>query len=476
MAVELYGGALAAAQSAPPLLCKVQVSETFGPPGWQFLGYPASLARSSQERIAAALQAAGWRIRARKLLFNFSPAVPKSLAPQLDLVIALGYLAVFAEVSLPARSLFVGTLDLSGKLDSPESWAVFVNLALQNNFSHLYFPFQKVVLSLSPGKLQLCFVHSLTETVLQLQGHASLLPIPFQTPMKKFSPFLAIQHLSELWQLTLLVAAKRSFFLFGRGDKTAAQLFLQMIADLQGPLSLAQKWQVFAFFQQFSLSFSTWNWQEPVVIELLAESAYRSAHSYCCLPFAVLSVFPKNLPAFLFFDLWQLNNKERKILATFLQQRRLQDSFYPRCFFFLKKCACGETPCQCSKQEQLRFQNLEQFWRTEADWVIIFSEQERRQWLRKTPKSVSLRKGDFFARGQKLAVTETAAVFPLAQEAKGFWQELVEKGSFSQENVQTIRRLATQVARLSNKKFVARKDLLRALALWYLGRKGKNVL
>ncbi len=99
-----------------PILVEADVSD--GLPGFSMVGYLSSQVKEAQDRVRTALKNSGFRLPARKVTINLSPADIRKEGTAFDLPIAIAILAAsgLVESSLLENCVISGELGLDGKI------------------------------------------------------------------------------------------------------------------------------------------------------------------------------------------------------------------------------------------------------------------------------------------------------------------------------------------------------------------------
>lgn len=98
-----------------PVVVEADVSE--GLPGFTMVGYLSGAVREAQDRVRTALKNSGFRLPARKITVNLSPADIRKEGTGFDLPIAVAVLAAtgLVDQSILDTSVLVGELGLDGE-------------------------------------------------------------------------------------------------------------------------------------------------------------------------------------------------------------------------------------------------------------------------------------------------------------------------------------------------------------------------
>lgn len=102
------------------ILINVEVDISDGLPGIDLVGLPDSAVREAKERVKTAIKNSGYKLPAKRITINLSPADVKKEGSSYDLPIAIGLLSSFGIVKQESIKdiLFVGELSLDGKINN----------------------------------------------------------------------------------------------------------------------------------------------------------------------------------------------------------------------------------------------------------------------------------------------------------------------------------------------------------------------
>lgn len=127
-----------------PILVEADVSD--GLPGFSMVGYLSSEVREAQDRVRTALKNSGFRLSARKITINLSPADIRKEGTGFDLPIAIAVLAASGMVNAPAleKCVISGELGLDGRI-KPVRGALSITAAAKNaGKKRCFFPLDNV--------------------------------------------------------------------------------------------------------------------------------------------------------------------------------------------------------------------------------------------------------------------------------------------------------------------------------------------
>ncbi len=139
MFTSIYSGAVSGIEGQ--LVC-VEADISDGFPSYSLVGYLASEVKEARERVSAALKNSGFRLPAKKIIINLSPAGIRKQGTAYDLPIALsilGSLGVIPQEKL--KSIFAaGELGLDGRLRSVKGILPLILMAKEQGITHCLVP------------------------------------------------------------------------------------------------------------------------------------------------------------------------------------------------------------------------------------------------------------------------------------------------------------------------------------------------
>jgi magnesium chelatase family protein len=124
-----------------PLKIEIEVDGNRGTPHLIFIGLTSKATGEAKDRITAALQNCGVRIRSKRTIINLAPAdIPKT-SSAFDLAIAVGILRMYGELRKPTdQTLFLGELALDGSVKRVHGALALALAAKEMGFQNLFFP------------------------------------------------------------------------------------------------------------------------------------------------------------------------------------------------------------------------------------------------------------------------------------------------------------------------------------------------
>ena len=130
-----------ALQGLTPQIIEVGVSFVRGQPQLTIIGLPNRIITEAKERISAAVQQQGIRLRSRKVVVNLAPADLKKTDSYYELAIAVGLLKLHGELpALPANTAYFGEFSLEGALKPLRNPIPLLTGAKQLGFTKVVIP------------------------------------------------------------------------------------------------------------------------------------------------------------------------------------------------------------------------------------------------------------------------------------------------------------------------------------------------
>ncbi|WP_077611013.1 YifB family Mg chelatase-like AAA ATPase [Clostridium sp. Marseille-P2415] len=153
-----------------PILVEADVSD--GLPGFSMVGYLSSEVKEAQDRVRTALKNSGFRLPARKVTINLSPADIRKEGTAFDLPIAIAILAAsgMVEPSVLLNCVISGELGLDGQI-KPVRGALSITAAAKKDGKHRCFlPGENVREGLIIEGMEIIGVESLKDLTDQLHS------------------------------------------------------------------------------------------------------------------------------------------------------------------------------------------------------------------------------------------------------------------------------------------------------------------
>lgn len=127
-------------------IVSVEADVSGGLPGFSISGHLASEVRESQERVRTALRNSGFRLPARKITVNLSPAGIRKGGTAYDLAIAVAVLGAYEQVDTTrlADSFIIGELGLDGGVKRVNGVLPMVDMAREHGLKRCFLPMDNV--------------------------------------------------------------------------------------------------------------------------------------------------------------------------------------------------------------------------------------------------------------------------------------------------------------------------------------------
>ena len=149
-----------------------------GLPGFIMVGYLASEVREAQDRVRTALKNSGFRLPARKVTVNLSPADLRKEGTAFDLPIALAVLGAYGMTDMREADgcLVVGELGLDGKVKPVEGVMSMVMAAREEGIRRCFLPQENVMEGLVVEHMEIVGVTSLAHLAAMLSDSRTICP------------------------------------------------------------------------------------------------------------------------------------------------------------------------------------------------------------------------------------------------------------------------------------------------------------
>ena len=156
----------------------VEADVSDGLPGFFISGQLASEVKESQDRVRTALRNSGFRLPAKKITVNLSPAGVRKGGTAYDLPIAVAILGAFRMVrtDLLGESLVIGELGLDGRVKPVSGVLSLAAMARERGFKRCFLPVENVEEGMVVEGLDMVGVESLSHMAEILKSHTPIEP------------------------------------------------------------------------------------------------------------------------------------------------------------------------------------------------------------------------------------------------------------------------------------------------------------
>ena len=160
------------------VLVSVEADVSDGLPGFSISGQLASEVRESQERVRTALKNSGFRLPAKKITVNLSPAGIRKGGTAYDLPIAVAILGAFQMVRTDVLkdSMVIGELGLDGRVKPVSGVLSLASMAREEGIRRCFLPLGNVEEGLVMEGVDMVGVESLSHMAGILKGAFSAKP------------------------------------------------------------------------------------------------------------------------------------------------------------------------------------------------------------------------------------------------------------------------------------------------------------
>ena len=124
------------------LCVKVECDVSDGLPGFEMVGYLSNEVKEGGYRVRSALKNAGYKLSAKKIMINFSPASIRKSGTGFDLPVLLGVAGAYglANVANLSKTMVVGEISLTGKILPVPGILPIVSTAKKMGFEYCMVP------------------------------------------------------------------------------------------------------------------------------------------------------------------------------------------------------------------------------------------------------------------------------------------------------------------------------------------------
>jgi magnesium chelatase family protein len=160
------------------VIVEVEVDTGSGLGGMTVVGLPDTAVQESRERVQTAIKNAGYRMPRKRVVVNLAPADVRKEGPSYDLPMALGVMAMMAEVPMESleSSMVLGELSLDGSVRHVRGVLPMAALARQQNFKRIFVPASDAAEAALIPDLEVIPVNNLAELAGYLNGNTTISP------------------------------------------------------------------------------------------------------------------------------------------------------------------------------------------------------------------------------------------------------------------------------------------------------------
>jgi len=165
------------------LIVSVEADVSDGLPVFDMVGLLGSEVKEARERVKIAIKNSGYRLPAKRITVNLSPADIRKEGTAFDLPVAIAILTAFGYIDQERLKdiLIIGELSLNGTVNSVNGVLPIVLSAMEQGFKKCLIPVGNVNEGAVVSGIETYGISSLSETVEILNGIKSVLPVKSDT-------------------------------------------------------------------------------------------------------------------------------------------------------------------------------------------------------------------------------------------------------------------------------------------------------
>jgi magnesium chelatase family protein len=154
------------------LIVSVEADVSDGLPVFDMVGYLGSEVKEARERVRIALKNSGFRLPAKRITVNLSPADVRKEGTTFDLSVAIAILTAFGHLPQEClkNTLIVGELSLNGNVNKVNGVLPIVYSAREQGFTRCVVPLENAREGAVVSGITAFGISTLSEAVLLLQG------------------------------------------------------------------------------------------------------------------------------------------------------------------------------------------------------------------------------------------------------------------------------------------------------------------
>ena len=485
------------------VLVSVEADVSDGLPGFSISGQLASEVRESQERVRTALKNSGFRLPAKKITVNLSPAGIRKGGTAYDLPIAVAILGAFQMVGTDVLedSMVIGELGLDGRVKPVSGVLSLAAMAREKGIRRCFLPLENVEEGLVMEGVDMVGVKSLGHMAGILKGAVSMEPchVPPHRPeyrrqKKDGLDYREVNGQAILRRAAEVAAAGMHGLLLTGSAGTGKSMIARRIPTILPGLTREEDIEISRIYSICGLL--------PPGRPLLSERPFRSPHhTITARALAGGGVPPRpgelSLASggVLFLDeLPHFGRSAVEILRQPLEERKITvtrvsgNYEFPADFMMvaaMNLCPCGFYPdrnrCNCTENQIRRYLGhisrpiLERFDICAQAAPVTFGELNLAQG--ENEDSASIRKRVEHARtrqerrfsgtrirfNSRMGMKEVERHCCLGPEEKAFAQRIYESGGFSARRYHKALKVARTIADLEDSKDIKKEHLPEAL-------------
>lgn len=367
----------AAVHGIDGFLVQVEADVSDGLPEFSMVGYLASEVKEAKERVRISLKNSGFKLPAKRITINLSPADIRKEGTAFDLPIAVAILATlgFIPEENIKDTLIIGELSLNGQINKVNGVLPIVNMALGQGFSRCIVPLDNAMEGAVISDIDVIGVRNIEEVVRFLNNESIIEPV--YVDVDEMFNHYSIEADIDFSDINGQIAAKRAVeiavsgmhnILFIGTPGAGKTMLAKRIPTIMPELTLEESMEISKVYSVFGLLNNNQS--------LILKRPFRSPHhtiTLTALTGGGRNARPGEISlangGVLFLDeLPEFNKNTLEILRQPLEDKhvtitRLNASFcYPTNFMLvaaMNPCNCGYYPdrnrCNCSINQVQRY-------------------------------------------------------------------------------------------------------------------------
>ena len=168
----------AAVHGIEGFIVSVEADVSDGLPLFDMVGYLGSEVKEARERVRVALKNSGYRLPAKRITVNLSPADIRKEGTAFDLPVAVAILTAFGHLNEEKQksTLMIGELSLNGNVNKVNGVLPIVSCAKQQGFTKCIVPKENAKEGAVVKDMEVYGVSTLLEAVELLKGNGDVIP------------------------------------------------------------------------------------------------------------------------------------------------------------------------------------------------------------------------------------------------------------------------------------------------------------